>query len=90
MPCSSFLSYNLFLYPLILLMRARRLWWSAVVGGGLREMDLARGGLAASVAGLLKTAVRESELMSGPNTLSYAYFFKILERLPICECVPLR
>lgn len=53
-------------------------------------MDLARGGLATSVTGFEKTAVLERELISGPNTLSYAYFFKILERLPICECVPLR
>lgn len=59
-------------------------------GAGLREMDLARGGLATSVTGFEKTAVLERELISGPNTLSYAYFFKILERLPICECVPLR
>lgn len=52
-------------------------------------MDLARGGVATSVIGLLKTAVLDSELMSGPNTLSYASFLRILDRLPICEYVPL-
>ena len=61
-------------------------------GEAFSDIDLARGGgeIFTSFCGLKITAVLDRALTSGPNTLSYAYFFKILDRLPIWDSVPLR
>lgn len=61
-------------------------------GEAFKDMDLARGGgeMFISFRGWNITAVLERALTSGPNTLSYAYFFKIFDLFPIWDSVPRR
>ena len=65
---------------------------SVLDGEAFRDIDLARGGgdTFTSFCGLNITAVLDRALTSGPNTLSYAYFFNIFDLFPICDSVPRR
>lgn len=61
-------------------------------GETFSDIDLVRGGgeMFTSFCGLNMTAVLDRALISGPNTLSYAYFFNIFDLFPIWDSVPRR